>query len=314
MAKSPISFGIALLGALLLLGLLFVGCSKRDEEIPGSEDSTNFSVSSASREFNEQKFQNTLADERRADRDYGTEQASSSSQEKSVRTREFDARNVTNDYREQRREDRAAIVTEGSSSDEAFSYDAFIARMTDLRAQQKSGDSERTTSSSFRTGSAFATGSSFSRGSNSSSLTFSGSAGSTTGTSSLGGSSSSAVAECGDGKDNDGDGTVDADDPQCHSDGKADFLPSYDYRRKSESQNQATTSGASSSRVSGATGTHIAGDCGDRSVIPAFGNGAFTGNEGATFPHLVNGDCPVVGAILPVWAPNNDTVFGSLDF
>ncbi len=319
MPKTGVSVGLVLLG---VAGAMLSGCggTEKTADVPPSQ----LTVGAPSREFDEANYQDGLNEARRSDRSYDVDATvvpvGGGEGEQASVSREFDARGVTLDYLEARRLDRSSIVMEVSSSESSFNYEEFIARLTELRAQQRSGNFVRSSSASpaaSRTGNSlrdlpkYPLDTVFNRSSRSSSSNYSGRSFLNRSSSSVSsaGSSASSVAECGDGKDNDGDGTVDAEDPQCHTDGNGDYLPSYDYRRPSESR--SVTQGNSSSAPGIATHGTVA--CADRSIIPALGDGAFSGDEGATFPYLLNGDCPVSAAILPAWGQGG-TVFGSLEF
>jgi hypothetical protein len=349
MPKTGVSVGVTFLG---LSGLLLAGCFGSNSTATVSSP-RELIVTSTTNEFNRNDFEQSLEEQRREDRVYEVDPDGGSDDSLDLeRDNEFDTREMSSAIFEERRDDRSSVVIEQSSSESSFNYDAFMAQMTELRAQQRAGTYYRSSSSanasstrssnsiqdlpkypldtvfqrsSRSSSSSYSGGSFLTRSSNSSvSSRSSSSARSGSSLSSTASSQSSGPAECGDGRDNDGDGTIDADDPQCHSDGNATYLPSYDYRFRSESQflsaltssslsSMSSTVFSRSSSLSSVNTIHSASNpCADRSVIPALGDNALTGNEGTTVPYLINGGCPVTGAILPAWGGNSSTVFGSL--
>lgn len=106
------------------------------------------------------------------------------------------------------------------------------------------------------------------------------------------------VSDCGDDHDNDGDNFSDRYDPDCHDDGNPDNPESYVPSRR-ESIPLTTFYGEKCSP--------------GRSFVSLVGEETTAGNEGYTFPYLIDGGCPVTGAMIKV-NTSDDSFGGSLDF
>lgn len=315
----------ASLGTLTLLLLLSAcGSTSRDTTSRASEQT----VAEPSNEFSQQAYQNSLTEQRKAARTYeitaGTSVSTTNTSGESraadaSKPGEFNSQAFRADLTQQRIEDRKAVTYQTSTAS-SFDYDAFMAHMKEIRAQQKTTASSSSKSTSLfghsgASSSVSSSASSYSFNSlsfaSSSSLSSAPSFNSAFSSSSL----SSGVAQCGDGRDNDGDGKIDADDPNCHTDGNADYLPSYDYRLTNESRTTSLLgTGSSISTASGSTRVAYnfgSGGCQGRSLVPLLGD-ASTGDNGYVFTGLINGDCPISAAVLKV--NHRSGPFGSMDF
>ncbi len=276
-------------------------------------------VIETSREFDNGAYQAALSAAQL--QDSTDDQSVTGWSQSSTPVREFDFTAYIHDLEARRALARAndPVVQAGSS----FSYGSFMTEMRSVLAQQKSSTAILSSSSSSRrsyTGLFGSRGDSVSsrsvRTSSSPSFTATTTApsfntyGSSSSSSAVRSQSSStnAVAECGDGRDNDNDGRTDAEDGNCHTNGTPDQLSTYDYRMTSES-----VPGSAVRPAAADPELYSRGDCDDNSIVPILSSHATTGDEGQLFPYLFNGGCPIAGAILP-GIGGNQTVFGSMDF